>query len=159
EGDCDDLDPSFHPEAWESCDGDDKNCDGEPSAYVFGDLVSALDVSASAQPLDVDGDGDVDLAWIAAGAFPGAETLWGSEHRGAGSFGADHPVDALPSPFGIHAADLDQDGLTDLVVTSLREHMLAWMKNLGGTFGPATFLADPLPSAHAPVSGDLDQDG
>ena len=53
-GDCDDCDPSIHPEATEVCDAVDNDCDG----VVDGDAVDP-----STWYLDHDGDGFGDGDW------------------------------------------------------------------------------------------------
>jgi hypothetical protein len=66
-------------------------------------------------------------------------------------------------PSDVIAADLDGDGVLDVLSASVTDDKLAWYKNLGGgTFGPqqviSTAVLDPRSLAAADLDGDGDAD-
>ena len=87
-------------------------------------LAGASDI----YPADMDGDGDADIAVLAAGD---ARVSW-MENLGGGVFGRLHIVSTTQAaPWSMHAADLDADGDIDLVVASKDDNTVAWYENLG----------------------------
>ncbi|HEX5011874.1 MAG TPA: VCBS repeat-containing protein [Planctomycetota bacterium] len=122
-------------------------------------VVLPADVGAFVQPLlgDLDGDGYLDL--LARGTVTNlASFLHGA---GNGSFGAGSAAASFPpSSYLAQLADLDEDGVLDVVfaVGGAPTHVLHWMRGHGdGTFGAAT----PIGPAVAPtglIVADLDGD-
>lgn len=106
--------------------------------------------------LDIDGDGDVDIAGIA----PGDSSIAWVENDGSGGFGAQQLVTDLVSDAGrVAAADLDSDGDLDLLCASFNNGEVAWYANNGqGNFGPQQLIT-VLSGAWCIATGDLDGDG
>jgi hypothetical protein len=103
--------------------------------------------------LDLDGDGDIDLALI------GREVLLILINDGAAQFSSSVAFSGFNDARAIRAADLDGDGLPDLVVTSWFDSQLSWFRNLGGgSFGPRQLIAS-LGGAHGLTLSDWDGDG
>ncbi len=111
---------------------------------------------------DVDGDGDVDaISFATQPSF----TVWRND--GAGNF-AQGATRSLPADAGTHVdlADVDGDGLPDVLVTTLTTSplgagILIHLGQPGGTFGAAQHL--PLPGnvlilRHGNGNGDAAQD-
>lgn len=60
----------------------------------------------------------------------------------------------------VHAADLDDDGLEDLVIASRFDERLVWHRSLpGGGHGPASVIAEGALRVTSLAHGDLDNDG
>ncbi|MBI1192496.1 MAG: T9SS type A sorting domain-containing protein [Bacteroidetes bacterium] len=102
---------------------------------------------------DLDNDGDADLAVI------GDERLKLYRNSGSGTFSISTVFDGLDDARGIRAADLNGDGLPDLVVTSWFDSKLSWFRNFGGgLFGTRQIIASPG-GADGLVADDWDGDG
>jgi len=102
---------------------------------------------------DLDNDGDADLAVI------GDERLKLYRNSGAGTFSISTVFNGLDDARGIRAADLDGDGLPDLVVTSWFDSKLSWFRNFGGgSFGGRQIIASPG-GADGLIADDWDGDG
>lgn len=110
---------------------------------------------------DLDGDGDLDLAGQAVpqsgfGNFSGA---WRMLNPGNGAFGA-----AVGWPLGasiryVHAADLNGDGLREILATDYSQDRLFILTNLAnGNFGSTLAYAVGYHPVEA-ATGDLDGDG
>ncbi|MDZ4680657.1 MAG: VCBS repeat-containing protein [Saprospiraceae bacterium] len=101
---------------------------------------------------DFDNDGDVDFARADESAL-----LW-YENDGNGNFEPPHFI-ADPTGGVLHAADLNADGLTDLLVTDAPEGKIWYFEALdGGNFNPK-ILAASLPDwLDRLASDDLDGD-
>lgn len=117
-------------------------------------------VNNAVRPLliDVDGDGDRDIALHARiGAF-GSPTLFIYRNDGAGTFTFKEQHLAAVTPTGLEAADLDNDGDLDLVATDSAAGVLLFVN-----LGDGSFLATGSHMASFGAIGaatlDLDHDG
>jgi hypothetical protein len=87
----------------------------------------------------------------------------GATFDGTSVSGVMHPwPDLGPPPIAATCADLDRDGLPDLIVA--REHAIAWYRNVGTRTAPIlgqpeTLLDLGKDLAQSVVAGDLDGDG
>jgi hypothetical protein len=96
EGDCDDTDPATRPNATESCDPEDRDCDGDPTADAD---------DTTRWYLDADGDGLGEDAFVAACTAPS------DQHVGlSGDCDDTDPLSTLPVPWFL---DADGDGAGD----------------------------------------------
>ncbi len=111
---------------------------------------------------DLDGDGAVDLAVANWGIFnqgnPGVSLLW-NQGQGPGKIAFDTQVLLDPSAStAVIAADLDGDGLEDLVRTSFENRWVTIHVNQGGRgFKASEILRVAIPPL-VPLAADLDGD-
>jgi hypothetical protein len=105
--------------------------------------IEPLDGVYSFIPVDVDNDGDLDLLCTASDTFTG-EITWFENLDGQGSFGPENLLIQNDSEYSkILAADLDNDGLLDVLATDyvLNQGKIFWHKNMGnGTIGPMQII-------------------
>jgi hypothetical protein len=124
-----------------------------PLALADGGPTAILAQNGSGQPLDVDGDGALDLAVIQRGKH--LAVLMGD---GSCGFGA--PVASLASGklTGLAAADLDGAGGVDLIVTDRHSFNVVMLFNDGTGHFPAMHLAN-VPRPSGLVATDINGDG
>jgi hypothetical protein len=126
-------------------------------------LGDELNCPAGATPVDLDGDGDLDLVVAVLGSvMPTDETVgrvvW-LENTG-GSFVTRVLLDEVRRVSDVQPADLDGDGDIDLAVAVFGYHHgeILWLENKGsGRFRDHQLLATQGPS-HVPIA-DFDGDG
>lgn len=108
-------------------------------------------------PLDVDGDGDLDIV----NANVGSNDLSLMLNNGAGVFGAPAFFDAgVNGEYGLVAADMDRDGITDLVVAGRNDGEIVTMLGNGdGTFTAAGPPQNTGGLTWVVVLGDVNGDG
>ena len=131
----------------------------EPTVLMNG-AEGAIDASTA----DMDGDGDLDV--LAAAFFNDAVYVIQNITAPSGGLAFADPI-ALPSKLrGAYAsrpADIDGDGLLDVVAVSKINGTVVWFRNTsasgGFTFAPAETLIDGMPGIEAIQIEDIDKDG
>ncbi|MFY9826890.1 MAG: FG-GAP-like repeat-containing protein [Thermoanaerobaculia bacterium] len=128
-------------------------------------LVVQPNLSTASQPLgiaiaDFDGDGKADLA---VGIYGGAKVSFflNTGSLGVISFGTGFDISVGGGPEGIAAADLNGDGLIDLVTANAASETVSVLVNRS-TVGALSFSRVDLPGGHNPhgvAIGDIDGDG
>jgi hypothetical protein len=117
---------------------------------------------------DVNGDGKPDIVFIASpdGSISAATGLYVMLNNGNGSFAAAQPIDAEPYMSYLAAEDLNGDGHTDLVVTSIgvpggspNGAAYLYLGKGNGTFQAATSLNPGSPYPNAVAIADMNGDG
>lgn len=125
-------------------------------AMVIDDEPTSVGVTAMATT-DVNNDGTSDLI-TANGYNQGRIALY---LNNAGTlFDAEPVLIDLDAPFAedVCAADLDQDGLVDLIAITRFEGEVFWYRNVNGAFPQRVVLDSTLIMLNAVVAGDMDAD-
>ena len=113
--------------------------------------IHALQVQ-SVIAADVDGDGGVDLLSASAADH---KIAWYANIDGSGTFGLERPITSPANNLqAIHAADIDNDGDTDVLSASDTDATIVWHDNVDGA---GTFVARIVvsPSLHVPADSNL----
>jgi hypothetical protein len=122
-----------------------------------GDLHRVTDARA----LDLDGDGDLDIAVAEFGGDDQGSVFW-LENKGAGKFER-HLLLKASGALNVSPADLDGDGKPDLVSLVAQEHesVIAFMNQGGGQFRTVVLARAPHPMWGSTSMSvvDLDKDG
>lgn len=109
---------------------------------------------------DVNRDGALDIA--AVGTVASTESVLWYENSGDGSLWTRRTVaSGLTAPYAVVAADLDQDGDLDLIVSSQDENEISWWRNndgVGLSWTKFTLSSNYL-SANGIAVADMDGDG
>lgn len=105
------------------------------------------------QAIDMDQDGDQDFIGLAL-----SEISWYENLDGLGSFGPRQDIDLTNSPRSWHVADMNGDGMEDLLVGDRDNDKVLFYANTGGALAAPVTVATPDGplSVH---SGDLNNDG
>ncbi|MFA5273524.1 MAG: FG-GAP-like repeat-containing protein [Candidatus Peribacter sp.] len=120
--------------------------------YNFGGAIDAV-------PVDLDGDGDVDI--VATGYQEGAIAWY--RNNGSQSF-TEVTIDAtLSAPYDLSVIDLDKDGDLDVLATDYGSNIVIWYENDGSENFAARQTIDaafdgPLHVAAEDLSGDGEYD-
>ena len=139
--DCDDADAAVSPDASESCNGFDDNCDGET------DESTAVDVATWYADADGDGFGDASIAAL------GCDAPAGFVADATDCDDADATVSPA-APESCNFVDDDCDGVTD---PSASIDAAIWYADADGDgygFDAATTRACAQPAGHEALSGD-----
>ena len=124
-------------------------------------LLPVVETVLSLLARDLDSDGDVDLLYGSSPLGPPVDQLALRRGDGTGGFGAPEYLELPPVlksvPTGLVVADVDEDGLDDLVVTCCSEYVVHKGDGAGGfTLWFAAFLQQ---AAEGLAVGDVDGDG
>jgi hypothetical protein len=137
------------------------NIDGAGGFGTQQVLDNSAGFAAAVVAADLDGDGDLDVA--AAAAEDGA-ILWYENSDGAGTFASQEVLTTHPSePQYLVAADVDDDGDTDLLSLShgdADDGTVAWHANDGaGAFPTQQVISTQVEEPRRMDAADVDGDG
>jgi Secretion system C-terminal sorting domain/FG-GAP-like repeat len=108
-----------------------ENLGGQGNFAQAQEIYSHFNSAGFIRPSDLDSDEDIDL--IHWGGFLGDDTIsWFKNMDGLGNFSSQKLISAeVDSPRDASAADLDNDGLIDVISASAFDDKVAWYKNSG----------------------------
>jgi hypothetical protein len=135
-----------------------------PGKFVRELLQDGLGRVSDARALDLDADGDLDVAIAVFGGGDAGELFW-LENVGRSESGPYRRRELLKlsGAIGIEPADLDGDGKTDLVALIAQEHemIVAFANRGGGEFEQRVIARAPHPmyGSTSLSTVDLDRDG
>jgi len=131
-------------------------------AGVFGPqqvITTSAHFANEVYAADLDGDGDAD---VLSASYWDSKLAW-YENLGGGAFGGQQVITMPNTVAGVksvYAADLDEDGDTDVLLASFADDKVAWYENLGGgAFGPIQLISSVALGAESVYATDLDGDG
>ncbi|MCP3902752.1 MAG: VCBS repeat-containing protein [Planctomycetes bacterium] len=145
--------PTTHAIRWHRNDGSAGSGVPWPVEEIAADAKGVTAVTA----VDFDGDRDIDL--LAAETGSARVRLFTNEGGAAPTWTATIVSDRVLGVHGVWAADVDGDGMQDVITAGGRDHALAWhVRTDEGLFTPhAIAVKDPGPWTVTPV--DMDGDG
>ncbi|EDQ85499.1 uncharacterized protein MONBRDRAFT_11774 [Monosiga brevicollis MX1] len=105
---------------------------------------------------DLNKDGWVD---VVSTSYTGAVLLF--PNRGAGNFDSPYVISSvLQSPTGVVLADVDGDGLRDIICAETAAGRIIWFRNKGAfSFSRLRILANPVAGPSLVATADLNRDG
>lgn len=136
-----------------------KNNDGLGNFVEQQILTTDLSFCKSAVLVDLDGDGDLDIAAVSRRSNSSA-AIWFENTDGQGNFNnTPKVIGTLNSTDAIFAADFDNDGDNDIAVGSAATGIY-WFKNNGsGIFGNEQVIDEDVSGVNTLIAADIDNDG
>ena len=158
-----DLDGDGDIDVLSASRGDNKvawyeNIDGQGTfsdQIIITDTADTVDTVSAA---DIDGDGDMDVIYGAAGLD---NIAWFENTNGQGDFVVEHLVsNDVNGVESIFIVDVDNDGDKDIISATFGDNTLDWFENLDGlgTYGPKQNIDTDLSSPLFVFTADLDND-
>ncbi len=134
-----------------------ENTAGDGTAWTEHTIDGAVDGARSAHPVDIDGDGDVD---VVGAAYNAGGISWWENTASDGSAWTKHTVDSgVLGPTAIWAADMDADGDSDIVGTGFGDGAMWWENTAGDGTAWTEYTIDPTAYVQDLTVADVDGDG
>lgn len=127
-------------------------------------LNADFNAAISVYPVDMDGDGDLDVLGTSDGTPPlhlDGKIVWWENVNGDGTAWTEHTVHNIFSWPSIHAADVDGDGDMDVIGAAPRSSDICWWENTNshGTSWTMHMLDGHFDGANSVYTADVDGDG
>jgi hypothetical protein len=136
-----------------------ENLDGEGGSWAAHSVSSTVNGASAVLPVDLDDDGDID---VASAASVSGVVAWYENTDGTGASFVTHVVsDSVSGASSVAAADIDGDGDLDLASASFDSDTIAWHDNQDGlgTTWLKRIVNTNADGAMAVVAADFDADG
>lgn len=123
--------------------------------------IISVSVKFAEQVIAVDLDGDKDLDILSMCSNNGLNKIIWYENQGFGNFGEQQIITTdIKFTKSIFAADIDGDGLNDVLSASVYDNKIAWYRNNGaGNFGEQQIISIDAKEAQSVFATDIDGDG
>src|SRR5690606_30459995 len=134
-----------------------KNTDGQGNFVEQQILTTDVNRCRSAVLVDIDGDGDLDIAAVSLKNSLAPAAIWFENTNGQGNFNnTPNLISDLDSVYAIFAGDFDNDGDADIAVGSERTG-INWFKNNGsGNFGSKQTIDADVLDVNTLFAADID---
>ena len=125
-------------------------------------ITNTFDEAHSVAAADLDQDGDLDILGAARTAN---DIIWWENETIHRQANYPHMISltsgTFTGAFGIQAADINQDGATDIIGVAANAGQVAWWENIDGTgtVWSSTIIDNSFAGARALESNDIDGDG
>ena len=119
------------------------------------DIDAGFDGAISVSPIDLDGDGDMD---IVSAAYTGDDIVW-YENNGSQSFTKNTIDGNFNGVIDSYPIDLDGDGDIDIISASLAENDIVWYENNGSQSFTKNIIEGNFLGVWSVYPIDLDGDG
>lgn len=136
-----------------------ENTDGLGTYGALETISNASTAARDVELADINGDGLLDVIVV---AFNSDEVIWFENTGTSPRFGAAQVINnAMNGPWTLHAADMDNDNDTDIVVTSAFAQAVYWFENTDslGSFSTPILIGDSVTSIGTVITTDIDNDG
>jgi hypothetical protein len=135
-----------------------KNSGGLPEAWIAYTITTTADGANSVYAADVDGDGLVD---VLSASYNDDKIAWYKNSGGSPVVWTPYVITTAANGAEIvHAADVDHDGLLDVLSASSIDGKIAWYRNGGGRpIVWASFTIATADRAYSVFAADVDGDG
>lgn len=122
-------------------------------------VLNGFNGAHCAEPVDIDGDGDLDLAVV---AYDGDEVAWVENVNGLGTSWTKYTITSPDGPHDVVVGELNGDGAPDLAFTAYDGDLIRVLLNPFGTgadFWSPYDVATGVDGPRGLALGDLDGDG
>jgi len=136
-----------------------ENTDGTGTSWTEHTVDASFDGANSVYATDVDGDGYMD---VLGAAIYADDISWWENVDGSGTTWVKHTVDGdFDDAFSVYAADVDEDGDTDVLGAAAGADDITWWENTDGTGTCWTehTVDGNFDGAHSVYATDVDGDG
>ncbi len=136
-----------------------ENINGQGDFGIQQIISTSGDGAISVFPIDIDGDGDLD---VISSSIEDNKVAWYENLNGNGDFGDEQVLlTDLEHPRMVYSNDLDEDGDMDILVAFSDDDKIVWFENLNGlgSFGTQQTISENADGASSVYTADIDGDG